>query len=239
MNPILLSISPNENNTPARVSDLDLAIKSFGSQIQRISDDAKQPADIMMRLGSRYIHIEVKEISDLWASKQGHIGDQLIKLIDETNEAFIIVLGSLEEARSEVPNLTTTRNPGGNKTHWVNPRIQAQNQTTLRALAADCLGECIPMFYLSRDRVLSFKEALSYGKARFMGGDPFQWTSRHKGKARKIRALMGNGIGMKNAETLLDHFKTVRNVSHASYDDLIAVSGIGRERAIAILELFG
>lgn len=234
--PILLSLSPNENNTPARVADLMKALESFKGQIVRISDDAGQPADIMLRQGARCIHIECKEKKDIWSSKQGHIGDQLIKLLDETNEAFIIVLASLEEARAAVPTLTTVATQNGHKTQWAGKNLQESSKTSLRALGADCIGCEVPIFYLSGDRVLSFKEALSYAKNRFEGGNPFQWASRHRGKAGKIQALVGNGIGAKTAEALLDHFKTLQNIANASYEELQKVPGMGPERSISIME---
>ena len=148
-----------------------------------------------------------------------------------------MVCGSYDECLAEVPTMTTTRNPKGNRTQWTGRDQQESNKTTLRALNADAFGVEIPIMYLSKNRVLSFKEMLSYGKARLLGGNPFQWTTPHRGKARKIMALTGNGIGHKNSEALLNHFGSIRAVALASYDDLVKCPGIGRERAISILEL--
>lgn len=208
--PILISISPNENNTPDRVADLVKAIESFGDQFLRISDDPKQPADVQLKGNGRYIHIEIKDTSqkgknsnDIWGSLKGHLGDQLVKLLDQPAEAFCVVCGSYDECLSEVPTMTTTRTPGGHKTHWAGRDLQESNKTILRALNADAYGSEIPIFYLSKNRVLSFKEMLSYGKARLYGANPFQWASPHRGKSRKIMSLTGNGIGAKNAEALL------------------------------------
>lgn len=235
--PILLSLSNNENNTPDRVKDLAKAIESFKGQIVRISDDPKQPADICMKGNGKQIFIEVKDTNssnDLWGSKQGHIGDQLVALLDEFSESFIIVLGSYDECLKEVPQFTRQ----GNHTKWAGKALQESNKTTLRALNADAFGSCIPVFYLSKDRVLSFKEALSYGKNRLLGANPFQWSSPYRGKAGKIKALMGaRGIGVKNAETLLAHFGSIKNVALAGYEDLKGCPGIGPERAVAIMEL--
>ena len=232
--PISLTISPNETNTQERIDDLMTALKS--STIQYVGKDSKQPGDLMLRQGPRCVHIEVKDTNssnDLWGSKQGHMGDQLVKLIDSGASAFVVVMGSLEDTLSEVPTMTNN----GQKTKWAGKGIQESNKTSLRALCADCVGSAIPVFYLSKDRVLSFKWALSYGKNILEGGDPFQWCSRHKGKARKIKALLGNGIGQKNAEALLEHFLTIQNIANASFEDLKAVNGIGPERAISIMEL--
>lgn len=236
--PILLSISPNEGNTPDRVADLVAAIASFRGQIVRIQDDAKQPADIQMKGYGRYVHIEVKEIRDLWQGKQGHFGDQIVNLTDQPATSFAVVLGNFDEARADVPTMTTVKTARGHKARLASNDLMESNRTSLRALNADCVGSCIPIFYFSRDRVVSFQEALSYGKNLLIGGDPFQWCSRHKGKARKIRALLGNGIGEKNAETLIQRFGNLRNLGNASYEDLLKTPGIGPERAISILELF-
>lgn len=234
---IRLSVSPNEYNTKERINDLVKAIDSFKGTIVQVADDPKQPADICMKTRSRCVNVEVKDTNssnDLWGSKQGHMGDQLVKLIDSGSSAFIVVMGSLEDTLLEVPTMTNS----GHKTKWANKGIQESNKTSLRALCADCVGSGIPVFYLSKDRILSFKWALSYGKNILEGGDPFQWCSRHRGKARKIKALLGNGIGQKNAEALLDHFLTIQRIANATYEELVACPGIGPERAIAILDLF-
>ncbi len=233
---IRLTISPNEQNTPARLDDLQKALASFKGLIIDAGKDSQQPADIMLRQGARAVNIEVKDTNssnDLWGSKQGHIGDQLVKLIDENASSFIVVMGSLEDTLQEVPTMTNT----GSKTKWAGKGLQESNKTSLRALSADCVGSSIPIFYLSKDRVLSFKWALSYGKNLLEGGDPFQWCSRHKGKARKIKALLGNGIGSKNAESLIDHFGSIKAIAIANYEDLLKCPGIGPERAISIMEL--
>lgn len=234
--PIRLTISPNETNTKERVDDLQKALATFKGLIVDAGKDSQQPADIMLRQGARAVHIEVKDTNgsnDLWGSKQGHIGDQLVNLIDENASSFIVVMGSLEETLLEVPAMTNT----GSKTQWAGRNIQEGNKTSMRALSADCVGSAIPIFYLSKDRVLSFKWTLSYAKNILGGGNPFQWCSRHKGKARKIKALLGNGIGPKNAEALLSHFLTIQQIANASYDELLKCPGIGPERAIAIMEL--
>jgi hypothetical protein len=235
--PILLSISNNENNTPDRVKDLVKAIESFKGQIVRISDDPKQSADICMKALNKQILIEVKDTTntnDMWNSKQGHIGDQLVNLLDQYAESFIIVLGSYDECLKEVPQFTRQ----GDHTKWAGKGLQESNKTTLRALNADAYGSGIPVFYLSKDRVLSFKEALSYGKNRLLGANPFQWASPYRGKAGKIKALMGaRGIGAKNAEALLKHFGSIHNLALADFEALKKCPGIGSERAIAILEL--
>lgn len=234
--PIRLTISPNETNTKERVDDLQKALASFKGQIIDVGKDPKQPADIMLRKGAKAVHIEVKDTNgsnDLWGSKQGHLGDQLVNLIDENATSLIVVMSSLDETLQEVPTMTNE----GRKSKYAGKNIQEGNKTSLRALSADCVGSSIPIFYLSKDRVLSFKWALSYAKNILEGGDPFQWCSRHKGKARKIRALLGNGIGPKNAEILLEHFLTIQNIANANFDELKAVKGIGPERAIAIMEL--
>lgn len=235
MSTFYLSISPNETNTPERVADLQKALKD--SPIECAGKNPDQPADLMMWQGTKRIHIEVKDTNssnDLWGSKQGHLGDQLVKLIDEQSPSFIVVLGSLEDVLGEVPVMTNT----GHKTKWAGRHIQEQNKTSLRALSADCLGSGVPIFYLSKDRVLSFKWTLSYAKNLLEGGNPFQWTSRHKGKAGKIAALTkATGIGAKNAEALIEHFGSIKRISLASYDDLVGCPGIGRERAIAVMQL--
>jgi excinuclease UvrABC nuclease subunit len=71
-----------------------------------------------------------------------------------------------------------------------------------------------------------------------LGANPFQWTSPHKGKAGKISALTkARGIGVKNAEALLEHFGSIKNIALAGHEDLKKCPGIGPERAIAILDL--
>ena len=241
IDPIHVFISPNETNTQDRVDDLMKAIEASHGQFEYIGKDPKQPADVCLRNQNKRIHIEIKDTNhsnDIWGSKQGHIGDQLVKLLDEFSEAFIVVCGSYDECLLEVPTMTTQRTKTGTKTHWAGRDLQESNKTTLRALNADAYGSTIPIFYLSKNRILSFKEMLSYGKARLLGANPFQWSSPHKGKAGKIKAIMGaQGIGLKNSEALLQHFGSIRNIALASYDDLVACPGIGRERAIAIMEL--
>ena len=232
-----LTISPNETNSPERIADLMKAIESFKGQIVYAGKDSEQPADICLKSQTKQIHIECKDTNssnDLWGSKQGHIGDQLVALLDEFSESFIIVLGSYDECLKEVPQFTRQ----GDHTKWAGKGLQESNKTTLRALNADAYGSGIPVFYLSKDRVLSFKEALSYGKNRLLGANPFQWASPYRGKAGKIKALMGaRGIGAKNAEALLKHFGSIHNLALADFEALKKCPGIGSERAIAILEL--
>lgn len=244
-NKIMVSLSPNENNTPERVNDFRKAVESFKGQIEMLPDDPKQPADICMQGNGKQIHIEVKdtkrpgkESNDLWGSLEGHLGDQGAILLDEFSEAFVIVTGSLDKCLSEVPTMTTRIEAGKKKTSWTGKDLQESNKTLLRAIGADFYGSCIPILYLSADRVLSFKYALSYGKARLLGANPFQWTSPHKGKAGKISALTkARGIGLKNSEALLGHFGSIKNIALARYEDLLKCPGIGPERAIAVMEL--
>lgn len=236
-----LTISPNETNSPERIKDLMKAIESFKGQIVYAGKDSEQPADLCLLSQTKRIHIEVKdtkqpgkESDDLWGSMKGHIGDQFVNLLDEHSEAFFIVMGSTDEVLSEVPTMTTQNK----KTTWAGKDLQESNKTTLRAMCADAYGCCIPVLFLSKNRVLSFKFALSYGKNRLLGANPFQWSSSHRGKAGKIKALMGaRGIGAKNAEALLAHFGSIHNLAMADYDALQKCDGIGPERAIAILEL--
>jgi ERCC4-type nuclease len=213
------------------------AIDSFKGQIVYAGKDSEQPADLCLKSQSKQIYIEVKDTNssnDLWGSKQGHIGDQLVALLDEFSESFIIVLGSYDECLKEVPQFTRQ----GDHTKWAGKCHQESNKTTLRALNADAYGSGIPVFYLSKDRVLSFKEALSYGKNRLLGANPFQWSSPCRGKAGKIKALMGaRGIGAKNAEALLLHFGSIKNIALAGYEDLKGCPGIGPERAVAVMEM--
>lgn len=239
--PILLSISPNERNTPERVKDLVAAIASFHGQIVRIQDDAKQPADVQCKWHGRYCHLEIKdtqETNDLWNSKQGHIGDQLCKLIDAGQPAFVAVIGTLDEVLAEVPTLTTQKTKDGHKTKWAGKYAQESNKSSLRALSADFAGCNVPIHYLSKDRVLSFKWALSYAKNILQGADPLQWCPRFKGSARRQRALLGNGIGPKNASALIEHFGSIKHIANANYEDLLKCPGIGPERAISVMELF-
>ncbi len=239
--PILMSISSNEKNTPDRVKDLVAAIDSFHGQIIRIQDDAKQPADIQCKYRGHFCHIEVKdtkETNDLWGSKNGHIGDQLVKLIDSGQPAFIVVCGSLDEVLAEVPTLTTQKTKEGHKTKWAGKYEQESNKSSLRALSADFAGCNVPIHYLSKNRVLSFKWALSYAKNILQGPDPLQWCPRFEGNARRQRALLGNGIGPKNAATLIEHFGSIRHIANAGYEELMKCPGIGPERAISIMELF-
>lgn len=240
-----LTISPNEWNTEERVKDLMKAIESFKGQIVYAGKDSEQPADLCLKSQTKQIHIEVKDTSqpgkksnDIWGSLQGHLGDQGIALLDEFSEAFVIVLGSLDKCLAEVPTMTTKIEYGQQKTRWAGKDLQESNKTLLRAIGADFYGSCIPILFLSSDRVLSFKFALSYGKNRLLGSNPFQWSSPYRGKSGKIKALMGaKGIGAKNAEALLQHFGSIRNVALAGYEDLKKCPGIGPERAIAIMEL--
>lgn len=240
-----LTISPNETNMPERVTDLMKAIESFKGQIVYAGKDSEQPADLCLKSQTKQIHIEVKDTkqtgkasNDLWGSMDGHIGDQGIALIDEFSEAFVIVLGCLDKCLSEVPTMTTRTECGQQKTRWAGKDLQESNKTLLRAIGADFYGSCIPILFLSDDRVLSFKFALSYGKNRLLGANPFQWSSPYRGKAGKIKALMGaRGIGAKNAEALLEHFGSIKNIALAGHEDLKKCPGIGPERAIAVLEL--
>lgn len=232
-----LTISPNETNSPERIQDLMKAIESFKGQIVYAGKDSEQPADLCLLSQTKRIHLEIKDTNgsnDLWGSKNGHIGDQLVAFLDENSEAMIAVMGNFDEVRNEVPHFT---NQGG-RCKFAGKNLQESNKTTLRALAADSYGCCIPILYLSKNRVLSFQEILSYGKNRLLGANPFQWASPYRGKAGKIKALMGaRGIGAKNAEALLAHFGSIRNIALADYDALKNCKNIGPERAIAILEL--
>lgn len=240
-----LTISPNENNTPERIKDLMKAIGSFKGQIIYAGKDSQQPADLCLKSQTKQIHIEVKdtkqidkESDDLWGSIKGHIGDQFVNLLDEYSEAFFVVMGSIDEVLDEVPTMTTHIENGRLRPKWAGKDLQESNKTTMRAMCADAYGSCIPMLFLSKNRVLSFKYALSYGKNRLLGANPFQWSSPYRGKAGKIKALMcARGIGAKNAEALLQHFGNIRNIALAGYEDLKKCPGIGPERAIAIMEL--
>ena len=69
---------------------------------------------------------------------------------------------------------------------------------------------------------------------------PIRPVERHLTTKEKLRSVIEGieGIGPQQADALLNHFRTLRDIANASTNDLLEVEGIGPKRAKIIYDIF-
>ncbi|MCK9571073.1 hypothetical protein M0R72_19145 [Candidatus Pacearchaeota archaeon] len=253
--PIHVLASPNEQQSPKRVAALWYAIENAPifqwDGYEEIVGDLKFWKYWEQKDGPRYptrgngdlliVNVEVKEINDLWASKEGkkgHLGDQVKNMLAEREPAFIAVLGSLDEVHRACPWVSS---PGGKAAKRTDDN-RLSDQNTERAMDADFEAVNIPVWYLSSNRELAYQYILSRVKNVLNGGNISQWMPRFPVDSRAYGALcMAVGVGDSTAKALLLEYGSIANLCTASLDDLASFKQDGRrigpKKAEAIIKL--
>jgi hypothetical protein len=212
---------PNEKQTKERIAALEAATKP--PYVLQYSADV--PGDLQLKANGQIVNVEVKEISDLWASKQGHLGDQAAYLIADGHPAFVAVLGSLDEVLMACPWVSSEGGKAGRRT-W---DTRNQDMNSERALDA-CLGGLnLPMFYLSSMHSISYKYILSKAKAWLFDPNLAQWFSRFPVDVLAYRVLAAiPTIGDANAKGLLLEWGSIQNIANAPMQALADTKVNGR-----------
>ena len=213
--------SPNEKQTKERVDALGTACKEPYS----LQYSADIPGDLQLRANGNIVNVEIKEISDLWASKQGHLGDQAAFLLADGHPAFIAVLGSLDEVLMACPWVSSDGGKAGRRT-W---DVRNQDMNSERALDA-CLGGLnLPIFYLSSMHSVSYKYILSKAKAWLYDPNLAQWFSRFPVDVMAYRVLAAiPTIGDAAARGLILEWGTIQNIANAPMTSLAETKVNGR-----------
>ena len=198
----------------------------------------------LFNISESAVHIELKEISDFWSSKNtGHLGQQIMTMIAEGQPGFVAVFGSVDEVLSEVPTCKTEKG-----------RFKARSRTdiasdvnTARALSADALGCNVPIFFLSRNYERSFKWILSHAKAILTGPNMASWLPRFGCDPIGYCCLVSiPGIGDAAAKAILAEFDSLGLLAQDCREDPdsiaeIPVNGkrLGKAKASKLIEVFG
>jgi hypothetical protein len=205
------------------------------------SDEEKYPT---MGSGDGWVcNVELKEISDFWASKNtGHLGQQIMTMISEPG--FVAVFGSLDEVLKEVPKIKTDK-AGEFKLRSQTDIISDVN--TARALSADAIGCNVPIIFLSRNYERSFKWILSHAKSILTGPNMASWLPRFGCDPVGYGCLVSiPGIGDVVAKGLLSEEGNLKAVidrcrmAPGSVQDIV-IKGrkLGKAKASKLVEVFG
>jgi hypothetical protein len=163
-------IDSNEKGS-ARASALALACAE--NPAFEVPDFAELPVDVQFRMVvgidphngwpevSGMVNVELKVIDDWYASKAtGHVGSQIMTMIERGCPGFVAVLGSLDEVHLNVPKIKS-----------VHGTVQKRSQfdiisdlNTSRALSGNAASSNVPVHFLSSNLNLSMKYILSYVK---------------------------------------------------------------------------
>ncbi len=158
-----------------------------------------------------FVNIELKEISDFWQSKaSGHLGTQIMAMIEQGRPGFVAVFGSLQEVMEAVPDVTQD---GLGRPQRRQQTAVDQDLNTVRAFAADCAACNIPVHFLSQDKEQSFKYILSYAKHILTGPSMASWLPRFPQEPQGYQILCSiNGIGDKAAIGLLEAYEGIEQI---------------------------
>jgi len=246
--PILISMDSNERES-ARATALALAAGS--DPTYHLTGFVELPVDLRICHGEvtslcpRYcVNIELKEISDFWASKNtGHLGQQIMTMIAEGQPGFVAVFGSLQDTMDQIPKVKSDHGRVQKRTH----QDIATDENTARALCADAMTCNVPIFFLSPNYMASFKWILSMAKNILHGSSMASWLPRFPVDPKGYSVLCSIcGIGDVAAEGLLKEFGDIATICQIAQEDpdVLAeckVNGkrLGKAKAAKLIEVFG
>lgn len=156
------------------------------------------------------VNVELKEISDFWASKStGHLGQQVLEMVGQGQPGFVAVFGSLQEVLAAVPKLKA----GEGKPKHRSQMDIASDISTARAFCADASACNIPVFFLSSNHQQSFAWILSLAKNILTGPNMASWLPRFEVDARSYSILCSiHGVGDVAAKGLLKQYGGIAQI---------------------------
>ncbi len=180
--------------------DMRLAIRDedpiIGSDLCNISEQA--------------VNVELKEIPDFWSSKaSGHLGQQILGMLQAHEPGFIAVFGSLHEVLEQVPKVAS----GGGKPMRRGQMAIAQDINTARAFCGTAAACGVPVHFLSSSHEQSFRWILSYAKNMLTGPSLASWLPRFSVDPVGYGILCSiPGIGDQVAKGLLQEYGGIAQI---------------------------
>ncbi len=196
------------------------------------------PEELMSRAA---VNVELKEIPDFWSSKaSGHLGQQVLGMLQAHEPGFIAVFGSLQEVLAQVPKIA---NGGGHPMKRGQMAI-AQDINTARAFSADAAACGVPVHFLSSSHEQSFRWILSYAKNILTGPSLASWLPRFFVDPAGYGILCSiPGIGDTVAKGLLQQYPSVAAIMSIESGELanVMINGkrLGPARARKIFKAMG
>jgi ERCC4-type nuclease len=242
---IQIFVSANEEATSMRPDELREALAIARAQVD--TDIFADPVlsnvecDIMFVNGDgRKFGVEVKNIVDYISSiKSGHLGLQLIPLIEQQIPCRIAVLGSLDE----LPEGFSFVNAAGRRTR--SDRIKDAHQE--RGFASTAIAAGIVVEFLSKDGVKSFVRILDIVKGWFLHDpeDLVAWMPKPTKHSLRALAMLtcARDIGPARARGILDYYGSIHGLCGANpaHLELLKINGrkIGPKAAQSLVEVLG
>jgi ERCC4-type nuclease len=189
------------------------------------------------------VHVELKEISDFWSSKgTGHLGQQIMTMIQEGQPGFVAVFGSLQEVMAQVPKVKMDGRPKARTRQDI-----AGDINTARALCADAAACGVPLFFLSTNYKQSFAWILSMAKNILTGPNMASWLPRFPVDPQGYSVLCSiNGIGDVAAKGLLQAYGGIGQIANECKHNPEALAAckvngkaLGPAKARKLAEVFG
>ena len=221
-----------------------LAFAVGGDPTYDLAGFAELPVDMALRLDSRRVNVELKEIPDFWASKNtGHLGMQILEMIAQGQPGFVAVFGSLQETLAGVPKMKT----GEGKPRCRNQMDIASDVSKARAFCADATACGVPVHFLSQNHAQSFKWILSYSKHILTGPSLASWLPRFPVEPRGYGVLCSiPGIGDVAARGLLQAYGGIAAITLQACDNpeglaacKINGKALGASKARKLAEVLG
>jgi hypothetical protein len=247
--PILISMSSNENRPDNKRPDAVKWVCENDPTYQwcgfwelpvdlRISLPRPCPAENL------HVHVELKEISDLWQSKNtGHLGAQIMTMVAEGQPGFVAVFGSLQETMDQIPKIKSDHGRVQKRTHF----DIASDANTARAMCADAMACNVPVFFLSSNYETSFKWILSMAKHILTGPSMASWLPRFPTDPKGYCVLCSiAGIGDVWARGLLQAYGGIGQIANECKHNPEALAAcrvggkaLGKAKAAKLIEVFG
>ncbi len=161
----------------------------------------------LCNISEQAVNVELKEIPDFWSSKaSGHLGQQVLGMLQAHEPGFIAVFGSLQEVLEQVPKIKM----GEGKPRHRSQMDIASDVNMARAFCGDAAACGVPVHFLSRSHEQSFRWILSYAKNMLTGPSLASWLPRFAVDPVGYGILCSiPGIGDQAAKGLPQQYATV------------------------------
>lgn len=220
-----------------------LALACGGDPAYNLQGFAEIPADMRLELPDprAAVNVELKEIPDFWSSKaSGHLGQQVLGMLQAHEPGFIAVFGSLAEVLDQVPKIKM----GEGKPRHRSQMDIASDVNTARAFCGDAAACGVPVHFLSSSHEQSFRWILSYAKNILTGPSLASWLPRFPVDPVGYGVLCSiPGIGDQVAKGLLQQYAAVAAIVNVEPKELanVKINGkrLGPAKAGKIIRAMG
>ncbi len=225
-----------------------LALACGGDPAYKLCGFAEIPVDMRLELPDpeelmpmAAVNVELKEIPDFWSSKaSGHLGQQVLGMLQAHEPGFIAVFGSLQEVLVQVPKIKM----GEGKPRHRSQMDIACDINTARAFCGDAAACGVPVHFLSQSHEQSFRWILSYAKNILQGPSLASWLPRFPVDPAGYGILCSiPGIGDTVAKGLLQQYPSVAAIISIESGELanVKINGkrLGNARASKIIRAMG